>query len=267
MPRSRKVLDHTFQLRIVKAFAERHVEFHAESSIHGFKLRLRKPDHFMPDLQVFLISPLELYEFLFRRIEGDCVHPGARRDQLVNAFHFAERIGRERSLVELSFPAQKQHPKLRPPVPDVIVPHNIVADESRDPRQGVAEERGADMADVHRLGDVRRTEVDHDSPRNGGRGHTQPRIVHKVAEAFRQPRGLEAKIDKTGARDFGRLREGGDIELADDLLGKLAWVGALLLREDHGDIGLIIAKPCISGGCDLWRRFGNADKRRTQKGL
>ena len=42
----------------------------------------------------------------------------------------------------------------------MIVADDIVAEEVRDARQGVAEDRAADMADVHRLGDVRRTEID-----------------------------------------------------------------------------------------------------------
>ena len=66
-------------------------------------------------------------------------------------------------------PTVNHHPELRAPVADDCRDH-LVPEELRDPGERIAKNGAANVTDVHRLGDVRRTEVDHDAvPRLGQR--------------------------------------------------------------------------------------------------
>ena len=65
--------------------------------------------------------------------------------------------------IEQIFPAVDHHPELRAPVADVIIANDVVPEELRDPRQRIAENGAANVTDMHRLGHIGRTEIDHDS--------------------------------------------------------------------------------------------------------
>jgi hypothetical protein len=54
-----------------------------------------------------------------------------------------------------------EHPELRAPVSDVVLAHHLCAEEAQHADQRVTDERGAQMTDVHLLGDVRRRVVHH----------------------------------------------------------------------------------------------------------
>ena len=57
------------------------------------------------------------------------------------------------------------HAKLSPPVPDVIVADHFVPEKRCDARQCISKYGAADVADMHRLGHVGRTEINHNAPR------------------------------------------------------------------------------------------------------
>ena len=80
------------------------------------------------------------------------------------------------------FPSVDDHPELGAPVADVIVPGDFVAEKLGDPRQGVAEDGAADVADMHRLGDVRRAEVDYDPARSFGARNAEPVVLQAEEE-------------------------------------------------------------------------------------
>ncbi len=83
----------------------------------------------------------------------------------------------------------------------MIVADHLVPEKFRDPRQGVTEDGAANVPDVHRLGDVGRTEVDHDPATCVGERHAQPIVLQKPRGLQRDGLGLERKIDETGAGD------------------------------------------------------------------
>ncbi len=178
---------------------------------------------------------------------GRGVRFAARADELVDALHLAERIRGESLGVEFSFPAEKEHAKLSTPVADVIVADDTMTDESRDPGERVAENRRPNVTDVHGLGDVRRAEIDDDLPDTPGLGNAETIVTEKLCKALGKPLGFEAKIDEAGASDFGRRAEIRDVEFGDDILGQLARISLLLLRENHRDVRLIVAKPGVAG--------------------
>ena len=55
-----------------------------------------------------------------------------------------------------------EHAEGRAPVPDVVLPDDVVAQVLERAGEGVADDRGAEVADVHLLGDVGRGVVDRD---------------------------------------------------------------------------------------------------------
>ena len=59
-----------------------------------------------------------------------------------------------------------EHAERRPPVADVVLAPHVVAEEAEHAGQRVADERGAQVADVHLLGHVGRRVVD-DAPSRG----------------------------------------------------------------------------------------------------
>ena len=59
-----------FEPRIVKAFAQRLIEFHTEPRINGVELHLRQRDHLVPDAQVLRVAALEFDKFLARACPG-----------------------------------------------------------------------------------------------------------------------------------------------------------------------------------------------------
>ena len=203
-----------------------------------------------PDGEVFGVAGLELDEFLVDGVEGGGVFLRAGGDEFVKALHFAERIGGEGGGVALGFPRVEEHAELRAPIADVVVAHDRVAEEGGDAGEGVAEDGGADVADVHRLGDVGGAEVDDDRLRLPGGGDAEPRVGGEGGELVFEGGGEEAEIDEAGAGDFGRGAEVRHVEARDDLGGELARVGALLLGEDHGGIGLVVAETGVGGGLD-----------------
>ena len=89
----------------------------------------------------------------------------------------------------------------------------------------VADDGGAEVADVHLFGDVGAGEIDDG---DGGIGEGVDAEAVGIAEGFGEavgePVGAEAEVDKAGAGDLGRFAEVGDIEIIDDLLGQGAGV-------------------------------------------
>src|ERR1035437_930237 len=79
---------------------------------------------------------------------------------LVETFHLGERISLQTGRIEQGLPADQQHAELRAPVAQVVVRNDTVAQQPERARQGVAQYGRADMTDVHRLGHIRRTEID-----------------------------------------------------------------------------------------------------------
>ncbi len=142
------------------------VEFHAEPGVNRVELLLRQRNHLAPDAEIFGVATLELDEFLLGRVPDGLHGVAGGVDQFVEPFHFADGIGLERVGLQVMLPAEQQHPKLRSPVADVIVGDDAVAEQPQRAREAIAENRRADVANVHRLGDVRRAEINDGSSWN-----------------------------------------------------------------------------------------------------
>src|SRR5687767_8835217 len=89
-----------------------------------------------------------------------------------------------------------QHPELRPPVPDVILADDPVSLKFDDAADGIADDRAAEVADVHLLGDVGAGIVDYHGLRWGCERGAETAVCDDRRELPRQPARAQADVDK-----------------------------------------------------------------------
>src|SRR3954466_2240102 len=105
------------------------------------------------------------------------------------------------------FPAPDDHPELRAPVANVIVANDIVAEELGNAGERVADDGAPDVADVHRLRDIGRAEVDDDLLRRIGKGNAEAFVLQKGARVLRDGFGFEAEVNESGAGDLRSVEQ------------------------------------------------------------
>ena len=86
----------------------------------------------------------------------------------------------------------------------MVVGDWVMATKFQDLGEGVADHRRADVPDVHRLGDIRPAEVDHDGIRFGDRRDSHPRIADGRDDRPGQRIQADAKVDEAGANRLRR---------------------------------------------------------------
>jgi hypothetical protein len=98
------------------------------------------------------------------------------------------------------------------------------------------------MADVHRFGDVGRTEIN--NYRSGLAGFLEEQMVaaRRGPQRFRKSIRLKSEVQETRAGDFHLLAPLTDIEFRDDVRSKLAGIELARLGQSHHRIALVITK-------------------------
>ena len=162
-----QVLDDGFEPGVVVAFAQAIIKLHAQPRIDPLELRLRQRDHLAPETEVLSVAALQFDQFLAGALQNPRIGFALGVDPFVKPLHFRDGIGAQFLRVQTRLPADNQFAKLRAPIADVVIGDHPMAQQAQQPRQCVAQNRGADVADVHGLGDVGRTEVDHHGARVG----------------------------------------------------------------------------------------------------
>ena len=117
--------------------------------------------------------------------------------------------------------------------------------------QSVAQDRAPDMADMHRFGHVRRTEIDHDPFPGTALADTEPLVSKQFRAFLLQGRAVQSEINEAGSGNARRLGDIGDVEMGHDLCRHLSGIFPPLFSEHHGRVGLVIAKTRIGGGRQL----------------
>ena len=143
-----------------------------------------------------------------------------------------------------------------------------VAEEFQDAAEGVADHGRANVAHVHRLGDVGR--------RNSRARNVRGRLGLRHAEAVavrscgRDLRGdpivLEPQIDEPGPRHLRRLAEVGQVDRGDQLLGDLARRPAEPLAQRHGEVRLVVAEFRVLARQQHRQQARNLRRLDTQRG-
>ncbi len=138
-------------------------------------------------------------------------------------------------------------------------------EQAQRPRQRVAEHGRADVADVHRLGDVRRAEINHHRSRAPGFLEKKLPAAGRFAQRVRHHAGFQAKVEKARARNLHRLAPGADVKLGDDRGGKLARIHFARLGQGHEGVALVIAKARFEAWPNLdGRRVPHPAERRKR---
>ena len=109
------------------------------------------------------------------------------------------------------------------------------------------------MPDVHRFGDVRRTEVDDDGPWLRRLRHKGTFGASLGLKRLGQRRGFEAKIDEACPRQFHTLAPFTDVELRHHLTGDLARIHPPLLGKRYQRVALVVAELWVGARADQQR--------------
>ena len=153
-----------------------------EQVIELFKFAPRELDCLLPNSQVLRISSLKFNEFLAGLALDVLIGFLNAVDLSVEADQLGDGIAFERFLIEEMLPPVDDFAKLGSPVADVVVGDDLVAKKSGNAGQSVSENRAADVADMHRLGNVRRAEIQDDLSRRHGRDNSDPLVFCQRAE-------------------------------------------------------------------------------------
>ena len=124
----------------------------------------------------------------------------------------------------------------------MVVGDDAVTEEAHDAGEAIAEDGRADVADVHRLGDVRRTEVNDGGAPLRGRLKEQMFAARRGFERLGEHGNLEPKIQEARTGDFHRLAPLVHVEPGDHVGGELARIHFARLGERHERVALVIAE-------------------------
>ena len=109
-----------------------------------------------PDAQILLVALLQANQLCLAGLKQGGIGLAGRTHRAVDAQQFGNRILCQGLGIEPAFPAMQNHPELGAPIPDMVVRDHLVAHPARHARQRITDKGAADVADMHRLGDVRR---------------------------------------------------------------------------------------------------------------
>ena len=129
-----------------------------------------------------------------------------------------------------------EDPEGAAPVTDVVLAHDFVAEEREHAHQRVADDGGAQVADVQLLGEVRRRVVDQVAVARRG-GDAEAVVAGDVAEDPAENDAIDRQVDEAGPGDLCR---GHTVEVGggDDVAGDIAGISAEPLGECQGAVGL-----------------------------
>ena len=192
---------------VVGALAEALVKRDIEKVVEFFEFAPREFHRLTPDPEVLRIARLQLHQLLAGGAFDFLVGFLESRDLTVEADEFGDRIRLQRGAVQQMLPAVNDFPELRAPIADVVVGDDGMPEEPRDAHEAIAENRAPDVTDMHRLRDIRRTEIHDDLFRLRRHGHTEARVGREFRNALCHGRRLETEIDEPGAGDFRRRAE------------------------------------------------------------
>ncbi len=159
-----------------------------------------------------------------------------------------------------------QHAERRAPVADVVLADHRVADELEQAHKRVADHRGAQVPDVHLLGDVRCRVVDDDALGRHCQPDAEPIVVGKHAELLGEERVVEGDVDEARAGDLERCLATPRSRSGNDGVGHLARLAAELLGQGERAVGLSVGPIARTHHrVDHAVGAGNGGKRRCQQ--
>ena len=119
---------------------------------------------------------------------------------------------------------------------------------ARAVRDGVTDDRRAQVPDVHLLSDVGRGVLHHHGLRTGRRGESEPGVVEHLRGLGGDPVVAQGEVDEAGPADLGLGAHVRDVQSGGQLAGHLPRRAAQPLAERQRHVGLEIRER---GGPDL----------------
>ena len=141
--------------------------------------------------------------------------------------------------------ALDQHAELGAPVPEVVLADDLVSEMGVEPHQAVAEDRRAEVTDVHLLRSIRARVVDQHAQGRVDPRHAQSLVARANREQVREVAPVESDVDEAGPGDLGRLGDPGQVELPDDRRGDVSGRARERLRQAERRVRLEVAEAGI----------------------
>ena len=147
-----------------------------------------------------------------------------------------------------------------PPIAEVDVSVDVVADESEEPLQALPDDRSPEMANMHRLRHVGAAVVDQDLQARVGLVDPEAIVVgHGLGVFGEQPVG-HRDVDEPGSGDVELGKRRSIVQGRDDVGGDLAWVAAGLLGGTEGTVALELGELRPLGRHDETPGFVEPDR-------
>ncbi len=202
-----EVLHHTLQERIVKRLTTLG-KLNIETRINLLELRAADIADHVPRFQRFLIAALKLDNFsegillkfrvfiklgLRLLVEGDKIADFRRHIRLTG-----EQLG------AFALDVCNELPELRAPVAGVVKPDSVMSKKLQNSSKRITNDGTPQMADMHILCDIRRTEINNNALPLRARRHAQSFAigVHILQFPNDEPI-IQGEIDETGPRNCG----------------------------------------------------------------
>src|SRR5690606_18423851 len=142
-----EIVDDAFERVVIGALTEIKIEAHIEQFIDRIDRLPCHIDEFGPERAVFGIAILELLQLAPRGFGKLFIFFGARRGHFIDALELDDGIGVEGRAIAIRTHPDDQKSKLRPPIAEVIVADDFMSPEFEHTRDGVSDDRRAEMAD------------------------------------------------------------------------------------------------------------------------
>ncbi len=247
-PLFEELVDHVRERVVIGALPQPLVEAHAERVVDPVERHAGRRDELLPEGVVFRVAALELRQLRPRRFSERLVALRLVAREAVDALELDDGVPLQgRFVAPLAHPHDEQA-ELRAPVAEVIVADHVVADRAQEPTDRVADDRRAEVSDVHLLGDVRARVVDDDLLGRVDLLDAEALVREVVREPRRDPGWLEAQVHEPRPGDL-RRRDGLVLrERFGEGRSDLPWRLLQLLRQRHRRVDLVVAVLFVTGG-------------------
>ena len=229
-------------LVVVETLAQHDIEFDPEVVVDELEGREGGIVDFFPDGEILRVARLQLDEFLLRRGEHGGIRLGRCVAEFVESFELLERFGGQSGGVEVALVGPDQLAELGAPVADVVVANDFRPVESKQAADGFANDRRAQVADVHLLGRVGGRIIHNPSLAAAGAGGSGLHVLLGIVglQPGEQRVGLEAEVDEARSGEGNVKMRLQRFQLLDNLRAERARVLFFAFGEGQGAIGLII---------------------------
>ena len=126
-------------------------QLNAETPIDVFAVAHRDVDERSPQRVCARFAPLQRDDTRARAFRKARIRIETLFRGLIEPLQVRQRIGRAARVFEI----REQHAELRSPIADVVLPNHAFAARREHARHRIADDRAAQMTDMHLLGEVR----------------------------------------------------------------------------------------------------------------